>query len=181
MFACATSIPASAFSEVGFLGRQTQSPIVGFLPGRPAVDRQLEEPGIGDPGQGDLGLVLVDGLVCLHESRVRLSQLRLGLGELSVELRRLDDRQQISRLDDRTDIDEPLCDVTRVSGIDVGGVKRFGGTRQLDLYRIARTVRVGDLHRRHKALGLRQGRGSIGAALAVGLRSPGERRDNGKG
>jgi AhpD family alkylhydroperoxidase len=72
--------------QIGLLRGQAEASVAGFLPSRPSVERQLGKPSVGDPREVDIGPVLLDGSVCLDQGRFALGKLRLGLGQLTIEL-----------------------------------------------------------------------------------------------
>ena len=146
------------------LSRIGQAIGVALLLGDPALPHQNRVAPPSDPGQftGRLGLAM---------GGFGLRQIGLGLGDLVVELRGGDRRQQVARLHLRADIDIALGDISAGAGIDVGGFEGVGGGRQGHAHRAgARPHRFDADGRDEIAMLLRGGGRPRGAARSVAKR-----------
>src|SRR5580692_1337749 len=102
------------------LGLIVQSIGVTLLLRHPTLPYENGVAAPSDPGQLT---------VCLDlpARRLGLRQIRFGLGDLMVELRGGDRRQEIARLHARADIDIAFRDVPACSRENVRGLERVGG------------------------------------------------------
>ena len=122
----------------------------------------------GHPTLVDQRAVAVPGHLCEILVRVRLlqgclvlDQRSLGLGDLVVELRDADLRQQLSCLHPIADVGAALVDVAAGAGIDIRRGKRQGGGRQCDDHGGVAGPHRGHPDARHERATLLGSRGDI--------------------
>jgi hypothetical protein len=110
------------------LSRIVQAIGVALLLGGPALFHQNRVATPSDPSQFTVRLGL-------PARRLGLSQTGLGLGDLVVELRRGDCRQEVAHLHAGADIDIAFRDIPAGPRENVRGLKSVGGSRQGDAHR----------------------------------------------
>jgi hypothetical protein len=148
--------------------------IVCVLLRGPALSGERRGAVVGDVGEVHVGLGLIDHGFRLEESGLQLPRLRLGLGQLLVEVGGGDPHQDVALADAAADVDPALGDVARGAGVEGRLGEGIGLARQGDLDRPVRTLGGRRAQLRNEAVHLALGLGRGGAPLHLAVAAPGQ-------
>jgi hypothetical protein len=127
-------------------------------------------------GEVHVGLRLMDLRRRLLLRRLELLQLRLGLRQLGVEIRRRDAHHQVAFLDPAADVDEPLADIAGGARLDGRAVEGQGLGDEHQLHRSGLEPRLADADGRDEVVDLLLRGGGFGISPPVAHAAPADQQ-----